>query len=135
MRAKWLKMRGTGVARYVYTVQGTTDELVEYTENQGENCRFLQDDGSIGLEETEIPVYYSVRLVGKNPKLTWNEESGRYNAEVTFEDAVVMDAARASYTTNTESSSSNGKDKSVDGASANFEAPVKAAKPKGRSLK
>lgn len=110
MKAKWLKMKATGAARYVYTVQGTAKELAEYVENQGEYCRFLQEDGSIGEEESATPIFYSTRIVGENPTLRWDAENERYRAEVTFRDAVIMDAANASYTNSSTNSSTNTED-------------------------
>ena len=97
LKAKWLKMKNTGAARYVYTVVGTAKEIAEYVENQGEYCRFLQDDGTIGEEETATPVFYSTRLVGKNPTLRYDADNERYRAEMSFEDACIMDAVNNAF--------------------------------------
>jgi hypothetical protein len=101
MRAKWLKMKNTGKARFVYTVTGTAKEIAEYVENQGEYCRFLQSDNSISEDETNTPVFYSTIIVGKNPELIWDEENQRYRAQAGFEDAVLMDAVSKMYSTTT----------------------------------
>lgn len=97
MRAKWLKMKNSGKARFVYTVTGTAKEIAEYVENQGEYCRFLQSDGTISEDETNTPVFYSTIIVGKNPELIWDEENQRYRAQAGFEDAVLMDAVSKMY--------------------------------------
>ena len=101
MRAKWLKMKNSGKARFVYTVTGTAKEIAEYVENQGEYCRFLQSDNSISEDETNTPVFYSTIIVGKNPELIWDEENQRYRAQAGFEDAVLMDAVSKMYSTTT----------------------------------
>jgi len=111
MRAKWLKMKNTGKARFVYTVVGTAKEIAEYVENQGEYCRFLQSDGSISSEETNTPVYYSTTIVGKNPELVWDDENLRYRANMGFEDAVLMDAVGKMYNKPTETNSESTSDK------------------------
>ena len=97
MRAKWLKMKNTGKARFVYTVTGKATEIAEYIENQGEYCRFLQADGTISEDETSTPVFYSTIIVGKNPELIWDDENQRYRAQAGFEDAVLMDAVSKLY--------------------------------------
>ena len=132
MKAKWLKMKATGTARFVYTVVGTAKELAEYVENQGEYCRFLQEDGSISEEETATPIYYSTRIVGENPTLRWDEENERYRAEVTFRDAVIMDAANNSYTNSSTTTSKDNEDPEeieraeLEGAKATGAKPKKA---------
>ena len=98
LKGKFLREKFTGNARYIYTVHGTTAEIAEFIENQGDNVRFLQEDGSIGLEESDTPVYYSKYIVGKNPTLVWNESTNYYNANGSFEDSVLMDAARRAFT-------------------------------------
>ncbi len=132
MRAKWLKMKNTGVARYVYTVVGTAKEIAEYVENQGEYCRFLQEDGTIGEDETATPVFYSTRLVGKNPTLRYDADNERYRAEMSFEDACIMDAVSAAFNPNANgnASRSNERTEDADEAEIEEEAP-KAVKPKG----
>ena len=96
-------MKSTGVARFVYTVHGTADAIAEYIENQGDNARFLQEDNTISPDETLTPVFYSTRIVGKNPTIVWDSENDRYQAQVSFEDAVIMDAARSAYSSNNDS--------------------------------
>lgn len=138
MKAKWLKMKNTGVARYVYTVVGTAKEIAEYVENQGEYCRFLQEDGTIGEDETSTPVFYSTKLVGKNPTLRYDADNERYRAEMSFEDACIMDAVSQMYNPNANSSSSTRSVANEDADDAELdEEPTKPAKPKGvkRSLK
>lgn len=138
MRAKWLKMKSTGVARYVYTVHGTAKEIAEYVENQGEFCRFLQEDGTIGEDETSTPVFYSTKLVGKNPTLKYDADNERYRAEMSFEDACIMDAVNSAFNPSVSSSSSARNASSDDADDAELsEETTKTAKPKTvkRSLK
>lgn len=138
MRAKWLKMKSTGVARYVYTVHGTAKEIAEYVENQGEFCRFLQEDGTIGEDETSTPVFYSTKLVGKNPTLRYDADNERYRAEMSFEDACIMDAVNSAFNPVVNSSSSARNVNSDDADDAELsEETTKTAKPKTvkRSLK
>lgn len=138
MRAKWLKMKSTGVARYVYTVHGTAKEIAEYVENQGEFCRFLQEDGTIGEDETSTPVFYSTKLVGKNPTLRYDADNERYRAEMSFEDACIMDAVNSAFNPSVSSSSSARNASSDDADDAELsEETTKTAKPKTvkRSLK
>lgn len=116
MKAKWLKMKNTGKARFVYTVVGTAKEIAEYIENQGEYCRFLQSDGTISEDETNTPVYYSTIIVGKNPELIWNDENQRYRAQAGFEDAVLMDAVSKMYSNPTETTSQTSSDEDADEA-------------------
>jgi hypothetical protein len=111
MKAKWLKMKNTGKARFVYTVVGTAKEIAEYVENQGEYCRFLQSDGTISENETNTPVYYSTNIVGKNPELVWDDENLRYRANMGFEDAVLMDAVSKKYSNPVETTSETSSDK------------------------
>lgn len=123
MRAKWLKMKNTGKARFVYTVVGSAKEIAEYVENQGEYCRFLQTDGTISEDETNTPVFYSTIIVGKNPELIWDEENQRYRAQANFEDAVLMDAVSKLYS-NPVSTTTSDKEEEEDADEAEIE-PVK----------
>jgi hypothetical protein len=111
MKAKWLKMKNTGKARFVYTVTGSAKEIAEYVENQGEYCRFLQSDGTISEDETNTPVFYSTVIVGKNPELVWDDENLRYRANMGFEDAVLMDAVSKKYSNPVETTSETSSDK------------------------
>jgi hypothetical protein len=124
MRAKWLKMKSTGVARYVYTVQGTAKEIAEYVDNQGEFCRFLQEDGTIGEDETSTPVFYSTKLVGKNPTLRYDVDNERYRGEMTFEDACIMDAVNSAFNPSVSTSSSARNVTSDDADDAEIDTPV-----------
>lgn len=123
MRAKWLKMKNTGKARFVYTVIGSAKEIAEYVENQGEYCRFLQSDGTISEDETSTPVFYSTIIVGRNPELIWDEENQRYRAQAGFEDAVLMDAVSKLYS-NPVSETTSDKEEEEDADEAEIE-PVK----------
>lgn len=127
MKAKWLKMKNSGKARFVYTVVGNAKEIAEYCENQGEYCRFLQSDGTISDEETNTPVYYSTIIVGKNPELIWDDENQRYRAQAGFEDAVLMDAVAKMYSNPTETKTETSSDEDADDA-------VIEPKPKKKSL-
>ena len=123
MKGKFLKAKNTGKARFVYTVHGTTKEIAEYVENQGEYCRFMQEDGTISDEETNTPVYYSTQLRGKNPELTWDDENQRYNASIPFEDIVVMEAISRKYSVDTTNTNveSNSETNSEDADDAELE--------------
>lgn len=121
MKAKWLKMKNTGKARFVYTVVGTAKEIAEYVENQGEYCRFLQSDGTISEDETNTPVYYSTVIVGKNPELVWDNENLRYRANMGFEDAVLMDAVGKMYSNPTETTSQTTSETEEDADGAEIE--------------
>ena len=121
MKAKWLKMKNTGKARFVYTVVGTAKEIAEYVENQGEYCRFLQSDGTISEDETNTPVYYSTVIVGKNPELVWDNENLRYRANMGFEDAVLMDAVNKMYSNPTETTSQTTSETEEDADGAEIE--------------
>lgn len=138
MKAKWLKMKNTGAARYVYTVHGTAKEIAEYVENQGEYCRFLQEDGTIGEDETSVPVFYSTRLVGKNPTLRYDADNERYRAEMSFEDACIMDAVNQAFnpsSASVRSSADTADDEAVaaDDADLDDKPAAKPAKPTGAS--
>ena len=138
MKAKWLKMKSTGVARYVYTVQGTAKEIAEYVDNQGEFCRFLQEDGTIGEDETSTPVFYSTKLVGKNPTLRYDVDNERYRAEMSFEDACIMDAVNSAFNPSVSSNSSARNVSSDDADDAELsKETTKVSKPNTvkRSLK
>lgn len=136
MKAKWLKKKTTGVAKYVYTVTGSTKEIAQYIENQGEYCRFLQDDDSITDEESTTPVFYSMRNVGKNPVLRWDADNERYRADVTFEDTVLMDAVTAMYTPQNDSVKSKSDNVEEDEDSVDEDAETKAkSKSKPTSTK
>lgn len=138
MKAKWLKMKTTGAARFVYTVVGTAKEIAEYVENQGEYCRFLQEDGTISEEESTTPVFYSTKIVGKNPTLRWDNENERYRAEMSFEDACIMEAVTSAYNPTANSSRTDRVlDEDKTDVEAELDAPVKISKPTSgkRSLK
>ena len=129
LKGKFLKERFSGKARYVYTVHGSTAEIADYIEKQGDNIRYLQEDGTIGVDETDTPVYYSIQLVGKNPTLRWNEDYEYFNANMTFEDSVVMDAARRAFTSYSDTSAEDNtkEDADLDGKTA------EPAKPAGNT--
>ena len=135
MKGKWLKRKNSGKAKYVYTVHGSAKEIAEYVEHQGENVRYLQSDGSIGVDETGTPVFYSTKIVGKNPTLRFSEDlydgAGGYIAEVNFEDAVYMDAVSSQFTSNDDTNTSSEReeeDEPKSAATANLQEPQ--AKPK-----
>lgn len=86
MKGKYLKMRGVRPA-HVYTVHGTAKEIADYIEKQGENCRFLQADGTISPEETATPVNYQFRSSGETPTLVWNPEYENWDARINWLDA------------------------------------------------
>jgi hypothetical protein len=104
MKAQFLRFRPAGINKdtnepypqaFIYVVKGSSKELDAYIENQGEFIRYLQPNGKISDEETNKPVYYSNKPVGKNPTLTWKDadedyDTGRYFAEISYEDALQM---------------------------------------------
>jgi hypothetical protein len=132
MKGKWLKRKNSGKAKYVYTVHGSAKEIAEYIEHQGENVRFLQKDGSIGVDETATPVFYSTKIVGKNPTLRFSEDlydgQGGYLAEVNFEDAVYMDAVTSQFSPSDEVTSSTEEEEEEQQAPADLEQPKAKAK-------
>lgn len=133
MKGKWLKRKNSGKAKYVYTVHGTAKEIADYIEHQGENARFLQKDGSISIDETVTPVFYSTKIVGKNPTLRFSEDlydgDGGYIAEVGFEDAVFMEAVSSQFSpSETVSNSSTEEEEPEEEPAADLEQP----KPKQR---
>jgi hypothetical protein len=90
MKGKYLKMRERA-PRHVYTVHGTSKEVADFIEKQGENCRYLQTDGSIGADETSTPVVYQFKNKGNTPTLVWNAEYENWDARINWMDAMVMD--------------------------------------------
>jgi hypothetical protein len=90
MKGKYLKMRERA-PRHVYTVHGTSKEVADFIEKQGENCRYLQADGSIGADETSTPVVYQFKNKGNTPTLVWNAEYENWDARINWMDAMVMD--------------------------------------------
>jgi hypothetical protein len=90
MKGKYLKMRER-TPRHVYTVHGTAKELANFVEKQGENCRYLQADGTIGQEETSTPVVYQFKNKGNTPTLVWNAEYENWDANINWMDAMAMD--------------------------------------------
>jgi hypothetical protein len=90
MKGKYLKMRERS-PRHVYTVHGTAKEIADFIEKQGENCRFLQSDGSISPDETATPVVYQFKMKGNTPTLRWNAEYENWDADIHWMDAMVLD--------------------------------------------
>jgi hypothetical protein len=90
MKGKYLKMRERA-PRHVYTVHGTSKEVADFIEKQGENCRYLQADGSISADETSTPVVYQFKNKGNTPTLVWNAEYENWDARINWMDAMVMD--------------------------------------------
>lgn len=90
MKGKYLKMRER-TPRHVYTVHGTAKEIANFIEKQGENCRFLQSDGTIGQEETNTPVLYQFKHKGNTPTILWNAEYENWDANINWMDAMVLD--------------------------------------------
>lgn len=86
MKGKYLKMRGVS-PKHVYTVHGTSKELADYIEKQGDKCRYLQADGTIGAEETSTPVNYQFYNRGGTPTLVWNPEYENWDARINWLDA------------------------------------------------
>ena len=71
----------------IYRVTGSDKELEEYREHQGE---YLVE------EEDETPLFFT-RTLTKQGAIKFNADKETYYIEVTFESAVLLDAARRSF--------------------------------------
>ena len=81
-----------------------------------------------GVQTCALPIS---RTLTKSGKLVWNEEDQRYRVEVTFESAVLMQAAMQAYSAADTSTSKkeDDEDESTD------DAELEPAKPKTNILK
>ena len=125
LKATWKNSTRKGTQ--VYKVTGTASELEEFIENSGPETIFEDDDES-------KPLFFT-RTLTKSGKLVWNEEDQRYRVEVTFESAVLMQAAMQAYaTTDTYSSNSNEEESDEESSEqAAIEPAPKAKKKIGRA--
>jgi hypothetical protein len=121
LKATWKNSTRKGTQ--VYKVKGTASEIEQFIENNGPETIFEDDDEN-------KPLFFT-RTLTKSGNLIWNEEDQRYRVEVTFESAVLMQAAMQAFgATETSSSKSNDdEDESTD------EAEIEPAKPKTNILK
>jgi len=108
---------------HVYLVKGTESEIEEYIENNGSDTLFEDDDES-------QPLFFT-RTLTKSGELVWNEEDQRYRVKVTFESAVLMQAAMQSY--GVDNSSSESKSNDDDNDETADEAKIEPT-PKKKSL-
>lgn len=97
LKATWLRDRKTGVAREIYAISGSAKDIAEYIEHQGENARFLQPDGTIGVDVTNVPVFYSKRDKGKVAALRYAADIDMYILEMTYEEKRLRSIVREAY--------------------------------------
>jgi len=100
LKAVWKGTTRKGT--HVYLVKGTESEIEEYIENNGSDTLYEDDDES-------QPLFFT-RTLTKSGELVWNEEDQRYRVKVTFESAVLMQAAMQSYGVDNSSSESKSND-------------------------
>lgn len=124
LKAIW--QGSTRKGTHVYLVKGTQSEIEEYIENNGPETIFQDDDES-------KPLFFT-RTLTKQGDLVWNEEDQRFRVKITFESAVLMEAAKQSYS-NTNSSSNSSDSDSDDDSDDSTDAEIEpAAKPKRNTL-
>lgn len=97
LKATWLRDRKTGVAREIYAISGSAKDIAEYIEYQGENARFLQPDGTIGVDVTNVPVFYSKKDKGKVATLRYAADIDMYILEMTYEEKRLRSIVREAY--------------------------------------
>jgi len=73
---------------HIYRVTGSADSIEQYEDFQAENL--------ITDEDADCPLFFSKTLT-KQGNLVFDEKNDRYRIEVTFESAVLIDAARNSF--------------------------------------
>jgi hypothetical protein len=121
LKAVWKGTTRKGT--HVYLVKGTESEIEEYIENNGSDTLYEDDDES-------QPLFFT-RTLTKSGELVWNEEDQRYRVKVTFESAVLMQAAMQSYgVDNSSSESKSNEDDDDESAEAAKIEPT----PKKKSL-
>jgi len=121
LKAVWKGTTRKGT--HVYLVKGTESEIEEYIENNGSDTLYEDDDES-------QPLFFT-RTLTKSGELVWNEEDQRYRVKVTFESAVLMQAAMQSY--GVDNSSSESKSNEDDDDESAEEAKIEPT-PKKKSL-
>jgi len=109
---------------HVYKVKGTENEIEDFIENNGSETIFENDDES-------KPLFFT-RTLTKSGNLIWNEEDQRFRVEITFESAVLMEAAKQSYSS-TETSSSKSENSDEDDDDSAESAKIEPT-PKKKSL-
>lgn len=92
-----MRKRSTGVARHIYKITGSSKQIAEFVEHQGENARFLQDDGTIGVDATATPVFYSKKDKGKVADLCYAADIDVYYLEMTYEEERLRSIIREAY--------------------------------------
>ena len=113
---KWKGDTKTG--SQVYRVTGSEDEIEEFIEKS--NIKIFEDDGT--------PLFFT-RTLTKQGLLKYNEDKERWYIEVSFESAVLKEAARRSF----ESSSESSEREEEPEAEANLEDPKKVSAPSKKS--
>jgi len=121
LKATWKSTTRKGTQ--VYKVKGTEAEIEEFIENNGSETIFEDDDES-------KPLFFT-RTLTKSGNLIWNEEDQRYRVEVTFESAVLMQAAMQAFGATNDSTSSKSNDSEDDDSEE--EAKIEPT-PKKKSL-
>jgi len=121
LKATWKSTTRKGTQ--VYKVKGTEAEIEEFIENNGSETIFEDDDES-------KPLFFT-RTLTKSGNLVWNEEDQRYRVEVTFESAVLMQAAMQAFGATNDSTSSKSNDSEDDDSEE--EAKIEPT-PKKKSL-
>lgn len=111
---------------HVYKVKGTENEIEDFIENNGSETIFEDDDES-------KPLFFT-RTLTKSGNLIWNEEDQRFRVEITFESAVLMEAAKQSYSSTETSSSSKSENSDEDDDDTSTEEAKIEPTPKKKSL-
>lgn len=116
LKAIWKSTTRKGTQ--VYKVKGTESEIEEFIENNGSETIFEDDDES-------KPLFFT-RTLTKSGNLVWNEEDQRFRVDVTFESAVLMQAAMRAFGATDNSSTTKSEDEDDDSTDAVIEpAPKK----------
>lgn len=97
LTATFLRERKTGTARIIYAVQGTAKAIADFIEHQGDNARFLQEDGTIGIDVTSVPVWYSKRDVGETCTLRFAPDIDTYVLEMTYHERRLRNIMREAH--------------------------------------
>lgn len=92
-----MRKRSTGVARHIYKITGSSKQIAEFVEYQGENARYLQDDGTVGVEPTSVPLFYSKKDKGKVADLCYAADIDAYYLEMTYEEERLRSIIREAY--------------------------------------
>lgn len=105
LKATWMRKRNTGTARHIYKISGNSKQIAQFIEHQGENARFLQEDGTIGVDETSVPVFYSKADKGKVADLRYAADIDAWILDMTYEEERIRSIMREAYGLDTDSTS------------------------------